>query len=454
VRVLAIPTVTALSGETESDLSTQLSILRAIGQCESSYGYLWGRGIDEGRIGHDTHRQVFHEEATPNSFYALTTAVTGRLYETFNRITGLYPVDAVLTSRVGLVASLMVGLQGRPDSTVPVITAEPRVYAPGDVAHHQVGEVAAAARALGYSLAHNVFWSEWERDAAYRAVDMWLSPAALRRTMERSRVIRLPVQHRTRLPSSSGRKRLIFAGRLNSNKRWRDVLDAYRQVYQSRQDVGVHLHSGTGAFQKVPVGADWYTVSERFPTVDEWLRLLASSDIGAYASKDEGSNLTVLEMVAAGVVLALPRAPWVDKLFHPHEYPFRFKSVAELPALLDWMIDHEGEARHQLEPIRRFVKQQHAPDKWTSGWCDLVKTIHAENNDDPLYTFREDVADLLTVQQSVSFATAVEAGRIGQTIPNQRQVFNHYDAWRAVRDLDDHLHAVPILRRPKERNDG
>ena len=451
MRALLVPQVVTSELVAESEFGTYGQLIHLLAEYEPSFSYLWSlaKHADAPRVW--SHAELFAESST-SAFHQQACSVTGRLFELFNRLTGVYPIDAVFTSRAGLVPSLMAGLATLPSAPVPCVLVEPRVYGPGDVyAHNMLSETDNAARSLGYALALTVYWSEWEKREGLRSVQQWLSPAAYERATERSRVIPLvvdvPPGALNRRPRE--KKRLLFAGRLNPNKRYREVLDAYAKVYQSRCDVDVWIHGGTASFRKLPAPFNrWHRTSERLP-LQQWHELLSTANVSAYASYDEGSCVTALELLACGVVMALPCRPWVMKLFYPLKYPFQFGSFRELPAMLDYLLDNEESCRVQLEPIRQLIRSRHNPEQWKAGWqtvFDEVKALNAAGRIAPLRVFREEAQRLISRDGSASFATVLSASRVARTRPQRKVAFSNYAAWLAVRDLDDHETAIPLLR--------
>lgn len=182
----------------------------------------------------------------------------------------------------------------------------------------------------------------------------------------------------------------------------------------------------------------------------QYHELLAGANVGAYASLDEGVNATVLEMLAWGIVLALPRKPWVEKLFWPQTYPFLFEKLGDLPSLLDWMLDHEEEARAQLTAIRAQVQEHHGEDAWRAGWDRLFDAIderNARNKLSPIRRFREDAEQLMKARPEIPFATVLDASRATKVRPNERRAFSNYAAYLAVSEWDDHSQASPLLVR-------
>lgn len=458
VRALLLPQVVGGELTAESDFYGYRQIMQMLPKYEPSFCYLWVRGRDEDVPRLWPNVEVFAEATQSQTFYQQMVAVTGRLFEMFNRISGPYPVDAVFTSRAGLVPALMLGLATTAEQPVPVVLLEPRVYAPGSVSHNSVTWMDAAARSLGYAMAFGAYWSEWERDEAFRCIEAWLSPAALQEAQNHAfvlpYVVDVPVnalELRKSTDSIGKAKRLLFCGRLNANKKFDVVLRSYGKVLMSRMDIDVWVHAGTGAFGKLdPATSRWHMTSEKLPLREDYHALLATANVGAYASVDEGVNATVMEMLSWGIVMALPDRPWVRKLFHGVEYPYTFKSEKELPALLDWLLDHEDEARATLDPIRTEIRRRHSEDVWRTGWTklfDAVKEWNEKYAPDPLRRFREDVKHLLEVQASpLSFATARSSSAIMRSRrPYERRVFSNYAAYLSVKDMDDFETTTPSL---------
>lgn len=433
---------------------------------ERSHFYLWARGRDEAMPRLWPNVSVFAEGIESQTFYLQMVAVTGRLWEMFNRVSGLYPVDAVFTSRAGAVPALMLGLATSAEHPVPVVLLEPHVYAPGTMSHNEVTELDAGCRALGYAMALCAYFSTWERDEGLQCVSLWLSPAALKRAEENAFVLPYVVD----VPSNAldvrgvvdarqpDLKRLLFCGRLNTNKRFPEVLQAYAKVLQTRGDVEVWVHAGTGAIHKLdPKDSRWHRTSERLPLREQYHRLLAGANVGAYASLDEGVNATVLEMLAWGIVLALPRKPWVEKLFWPQAYPFVYESLKELPVLLDWLLDHEEEARQTLTPIRELIAARHSQEAWKAGWGRLFDAVdewnewNERNAVAPSRKFREVTEQLMSTRSSVPFATALEIwwGKMNAWFRRTGGVdtggLSVYAAYLAVREWDDYRFASPQL---------
>ena len=457
MRCLFVPRIITAELAAESDWSIYRSIIDMLSAREPSFFYAWLRRGDEDAANLWENVEYFAEE-TQLQFYAQSAgAVTGRLFELFNRQSGPYPVDAVFTSRAGLVPSLMNGLAHTPDHPVTCVVMDPHVYVPGAAAHDLVTELGAAPRALGYALGLGVYYSDWEREEAMRCVDLWLSPAARRLADERSFVcpvgVDVPADALDRRPKQD-RKRILFCGRLNTNKRWADILDAYAKVAMKRDDMDVWVHAGTGAFKKLDgpgksaPNAKWHHTTERLPLRSDYHKLLATASVAAYGSDDEGANATVLEMLAWGIGLALRSRTWVKKLFWPLEYPFQYKTFKELPELLDWMLDNEDEVRRRLTPIREMIQAKHGVGAWESGWGHVFDAVADENKKyapSPLFRAKGWADILFEEEDEISLASLLAAGNWTQGQPGRPQraalAFSRYAAYRGVEALDDFKHA-------------
>lgn len=456
MRALLIPQVSALSLASESDFYTHRMLVDLLTDYETSHCYMWLRSRDDGFRPSWPNVSVFPEETNWMTFYQQMSSTTGRLFELFNRISGPYPVDAVFTSRAGLVTSLMVGLSAEMEKPVPVVVCEPRIYAPGRMSHNQVTLLDAAARSLGYAFGWTVAWSESEKQEALTCVDTFLKGGLVKQAEERIRVIpyRVDVPDIENRPDGD-RKLLLFSGRLNTNKKWSRILEAFQMLYETRRDVEVWVHSGTGAYAKLdPDQAKWHRTSERFADRADYRNLLRRASAGAYASLDEGSNATVQELVAVGVPMALPDRPWVRKLFDPFEYPFVWRNRRQLVGMLSWILDNEDEARAMIQPASNLIRERASQSEWEWQWRELLDQIRVENDRvRPIDRFRAEVDALLETREEVSFNVALSHSPVmknadmvkGRWRPGRRRIFSNYAAWRAVEDLDDGMEGLAML---------
>ena len=449
MRCLMIPQIAVGEVMSESDFYAHLCIMRVLRDIEPSFFYVWLRSKDAKKVKPLPNTEYFFEELQLG-FYQLMAGATGRLVELFNRQKGRYPVDVVFTSRAGLAPILALALSSeryKVGSVMPVVITEPRVYWLQEEAfHNKVAYTDTVIRGAGYATCYGIYWSDFERENALKCASLLLAPSAVKAMEERSFVVDALVDvPPPKAAKDPVRKRLIFAGRLNANKRWREILEAYAKVLMARTDVEVWLHSGTGAFSKLDkTNARWHRTSERLST-EAYLDLLASSHAGAYLSRDEGMNVTTQEMIASGIVMVLPKRPWVERILP--NYPFTVKSPDELPPLLDYILDNYEECSKKLEPFRDLIRRRNGYEAFKSKFERVVEKIKEQNEKEGVCeAFRKIALDVLRERKSVKFSHLL-SGLPGWTDaePKRSAYRGMYMCYRAVREFDDMESADPVL---------
>lgn len=456
MRALFIPQIVAAAFQSESDIYGHTMILRAMAERGPYWAYMWVRESDT-RFVDDVDREkriTYFFEEPENSFYQQMAFVDlARLQTLFSWQNGMYPVDVVFTSRAGIAPVMSMALGVGSDYVMPVVIIEPRVYGPGEHGHNKVHPVQLAVRAAGYASCYGVYWSKHEKRMALDAASLFCSPALLKDWDERSIVADVPVMVNELVhgvKKDVKRKRLIFAGRLNANKRWKDVLDAYVKVAISRGDVEIWVHSGTGVYGKLSKvdkerALNWHRVTERLPA-DEYWSLLGSAHAGAYYSKDEGANITIQELIMAGVVMVLPDKPWVKHLFEPLSYPFVVKSAQDIPVLLDWILDHYSDAQRAIAPIREFIQRERSWNAFTQKLEPLWEMLEKHPRPKPFHMYRRVAENLIRERGYVAFrdVLAVTANWRKGT-PARLYPRAMYAGYQAVRDMDALDDAEPVL---------
>ena len=442
VRILQIPQVATAELVNESDVYSHLTIQRALRAMGPLHSYLWARRGDEaadGAFGDDV-TLIFEEPPTIRSFYQqMAAADLFRLVDLFGWQGGLYPIDVVFSSRAGVGPLLQLALgAGNGQYEMPVVLTEPRVYGPGEHGHNASSPTQLAIRAMGYATCFGMYWSRWEKESALEAAESFVTPAVLKGWEERAHVVDALVNVPTEVKPHRGKKRLLFVGRLNSNKRWRDVLASFASVYQSRTDVDVWVHAGTGAFGKMePSMHRWHHTSERLPR-PEYHEMIQTATVAAYLSRDEGANVTVQELVGAGVVMALPDRPWVHKLFWPNEYPYVAKGDAGMKALIDWLLDNRAEAFRVLTPHREMIRNERSWEPFLAKVKRLMEAVESVKKPPPYRMFRKMTEDLLIGRPSIPWATLRSVKPDYKSgAPGFAATRNLYACYQAVRDLDD-----------------
>lgn len=444
-----IPQIVTSEIAAESDKYSFDCIIKALREVGPSFFYMWLRRVDEGKVAEPPGTMNLYDDMDMG-FYPMMAAVNlGRLVDLFSWQRGLYPVDVVYTSRAAIAPLISLALADMSGLyPVPVVLTEPRVYGPGEVGHNQSNPTQLALRAAGYVTCFGMYWSKWERDAAFAAAAQYMTPAALKEMEKRAFVVDALVDVSQVRPTrqAQSKPRLLFAGRLNSNKKYKQVISAYAKVLMSRQDVEVWVHSGTGAFTKLdPADARWHRTSERLPRSLYW-DLLGSAHVGAYLSHDEGANVTTQEMLASGIVLALPRRPWVEKLFHPLVYPYTVSGPAQLPALLDWLLDHYDEAHAVLTPFRELIVRERSWPAFKAKFQRLHEAVVQVRRPVPFRVFRTVVREVIGDGMPFSSAMRLFPGW-QKGAPWFSEIRGMMACYRAVRDWDDYAAADPMLRR-------
>lgn len=183
MRALILPQVSVLNLPTDSDVSTHKAYTAVIRRREKSRFWFWARQGDEefGQLEPDFD-MLYDDARTQRGFYALmATADLSKMVDLFSWQCGLYPIDAVFTSRSGVAANIALALScGNGQYSPPVVITEPRVYGPGDVfAHNVVTPLQQAVRAAGYASCYGMYMSDWEKKQALAASRLYVSSAVL-----------------------------------------------------------------------------------------------------------------------------------------------------------------------------------------------------------------------------------------------------------------------------------
>lgn len=454
IRALMVPQIVTNEVANESDVYGHLIIQRALQAYEKSYFYFWLREGDEGKMLPREDTTFMFDDAKNIGFYSQMASVNlKRLIDLFSWQGGYYPIDVIFCSRAGIAPMIALALSEHQGVyTVPVVITEPHVYGYGDISHNRFSLEQQVLRAAGYASCYGVYWAKYEYEAAKRSAELLCSPGVAQSFDDRNFLVDALVDVDEAAKSvnrAKTRKRLIFAGRLNArNKRFQMIVDQYAKVLMARTDIEVWIHSGTGAVQKMMDEAGnhrWHITSERLLREDYW-KLLGSSHVGAYYSVDEGANVTTEEMIACGCVMALPDRPWVRKLFHPHPYPFLFDKIEDLPALLDWLLDNDEEARKTLAPHRAMIQRERSWEPFKRGMFELFDKIKAHNRPQIYNNYRE-LATNSNNRDGVFHSTLLHATKTWRSGTGGQSAFRgSYACYQGVADLDTMESADPYLK--------
>lgn len=154
-------------------------------------------------------------------------------------------------------------------------------------------------------------------------------------------------------------------------------------------------------------------------------------------------------MILAGIVLVLPRRPWVEKLFSPLVYPF-VCADSEFPAVIDWVLDNLDDCRRKLEPIKEMIAKRNSWEAFCGKFQAVYELIEKWPTMEPFRRFRDMTVDLLVNQnrRSIDFSSLLEATKDFRTWTATKNVFKvrcAYACFQAIRHMDDMSSAVPFL---------
>lgn len=292
-------------------------------------------------------------------FSAGQSLLTDKLYQKFNPVCGEIQVDAVITSRTCIAASLKKMFWWSQETYVPVFILEPKVCEIGGT-HDMVSELDLRLRALSYVECPTFFSTTRERDLAFQGAKRYLSPNLLSQFIDKAMVRSqgFPAQMVSDIAAVTPKRlrpTLLFSARFNSNKRWSEVLNLFQTLVRSGKDLDVIANGWSGILsEEQKAHFDTVTFQEPLPYKD-YLEMLASCHIGMSASHEEGFAVGWAEQVATGNPILFPKRDWVDALVGS-DYPFIYKSADDGYALLCWVLKNYEQAVEMMQPIKsRFI---------------------------------------------------------------------------------------------------
>ena len=144
--------------------------------------------------------------------------------------------------------------------------------------------------------------------------------------------------------------------------------------------------------------------------------------------------------------MSLPKRPWVEKLFSPLVYPY-VCSEAELPALLDWLLDNYDEAYGVLEPVRQMIAARNSWPVFRSKVMVVLDCIRESRQVEGFRTFKNVVLELMEHQnrRSLSLDVALQSTSSWRNWPAVAATRSTYSCYQAVRQMDDMSSALPVL---------
>lgn len=312
-------------------------------------------------------------------------------YEKFSIGTQMLPVDLVFTSRL-IAAPQIVSMvkDVRWDVGIPVVLYDLTAGGIGDAADVDTVWME-KMKAYAYTLADFVYYlTPNEREAAIELCRKYLSPsevAGLRffdrfggiDAAEVEAIRDMPVERPDK------RKTVLFGGRLNNTKNWREIVEVMDLAYSAGQNIRCIISTPTVEEKFMMVTGE--DLRKKYGSVEwhfgvsrsEYLKLLKQADVFVYSSKTEGFPAGVAEALYMGLVGVFHRSKWQRHLL-PDDYPYRYGGVKDGAAMLVWVLKNleSEEVLGTVEATRAKLKAEWA-DEWS--WMRDMITLERDSTE-------------------------------------------------------------------------
>jgi hypothetical protein len=301
---------------------------------------------------------LFLEERQRKGYFLESDVVDyGTLVPLFNQKEGVYPIDVVLTSKIGAALNISRSLRDlRYRSSVPLVLLEDRAWSRKDT-HQLVDEHEFMVRSAAYSFFKTLVLTNLEFAEIVDVAQIYLSPACLRRLKENVIVKPLGVNVDEIEKIASSVKKFerftcFWGGRMSAQKRPSFVLKQYMWMFESGRDVDVLV---TSPHPCIPpkMGDEIKELMTRFKGLRieyavpkrRFLEYCAASHVWLSASLHEGYTVGHVEMGCTGVPGIVPRRPWSEELFgRNYKLMYDAGSAVQAAALLRWVYDNYDDA--------------------------------------------------------------------------------------------------------------
>lgn len=317
--------------------------------------------------------RVFYLRAKPAvrglSFYNRTALLPPEVVAECHRRRGCRFIDAVLTSRAGIVQAIKTALSAVDLDMVPVVYLEPG-------AEDKLRRI--KSEGFKRSMAHTwlsadlcVLLTDNEKSVALEQLRTFASGSEVRAFMQRMLVnpVGVPVDAADKYRSSPKHDKftLFFGARANDVKQLDDVYDVYDRIYRSGRDVRIVFatpstlprtlkHIGHGRLKENP-NVEFHSQLSR----DEYMRLMSGAHAFVAWSKWEGFPVGFWEQMYLGLVGLFPDKPWARSQL-PKDYPFFFSTKAECFALLSTVIDRYADAKARVAGMPDLIRERYRKD--------------------------------------------------------------------------------------------
>ena len=318
-------------------------------------------------------------------FNVNSSVVSSELYSLFNSINGQYQVDVLFTSRTIVGANLARLFTVTPEIRLPVVLHEIWVPKPKD----NVNSSEAKLKSIAYSECPTFFMTNREEQFAEELAKRYMTPTCLRSIYQNAVVMPNGINAREIAERASSYKKydkftLYFAARLNANKQWQKIFEIYETVCKMNDDVQVKV---VALGEKVSDD-----VRKRFSKIEfldplpywEYVELLYRSHLSLSMSVDEGFATGWLEQVLTGNPVIFPAKDWSRELIGV-DYPFRYKNVDEIFALIKWIKQNYPKAREQVQSFAQRVIDKYdigvTAEKYLQALSDQIAGSYVEFDD-------------------------------------------------------------------------
>ena len=281
---------------------------------------------------------------------------------TFNPRDGKYPVDIAISSRGAFGAILQRSLrEARGGMRIPLVLDESMPVDFGWKANPMIDWTELASRCISYSMVSHVFFdTEREKSVAMSGCRRVIASNLLKDIGKNMTALPYGFSSEFVDETVKGVKKkdkftLFIGARLNLDKQWRDIIDAYNRFYSFGHDVNIQICSPSNAKnaerELVKTNAA-ISIFTECPQPD-FLREAASSHVVLNTSKIEGFSVGIVQQLYIGLIMLLPRLDWVKGLLKEKydDYPFLYDDGEMEQAqslMLEIFEDYEGSKKKIL----------------------------------------------------------------------------------------------------------
>lgn len=283
----------------------------------------------------------------------------------FNRRVGGGMIDLVITSKLYITTFFVSGLDGSQVSIeVPVIYYEPGILDKRDKLNcRNKLNANMIIIAMSYCSGYCVFLTKNEYNIAKELVKKCVSGIALKRFVDRSRVI--PVGIPEVVKSKKNDQFTVFYGaRANKVKNINMIIKLYNKFYSSGRKIKIVISTSTSQILAERYIGKKNLVEnknlELFVDMNrrEYMTLAKKGHVFVAMSKNEGFPVGFWEQMKMDLVGVFPDRKWAISQL-PKNYPFIFKNTNEAYTILSFVYDNYKKALKMMKDsgIKNMIRQ-------------------------------------------------------------------------------------------------